>query len=254
LPRKSIKKFLLIYLLIYLVLVVVFYLYLKLTIPDVSVWRSKHPQRTAYMIYRTKDKNYLKIRNKIFYKWIPIGSIPDLLQKIIIVSEDASFWSHEGIDWYEIKESVKKNINKGEFLRGGSTITQQVARNLYLSPEKNIGRKIRELMIAKELEKSLRKSEILELYLNIAEWGYNIFGVNAASQYYFQKPPQELTLDEMIRLAAVLPNPLEMKPNQMGKSVLWRSKIILERLKNFEFIDALQYEATLAELNRISSN
>ena len=205
------------------------------------------------MEYREKDKNYVKIRNKVFYKWISLSQVPDLMQKTIIVSEDAAFWSHEGIDWYEIRESLKKNMREGGFLRGGSTITQQVARNLYLTPEKNVSRKIKEWVITKELEKSLKKSEILELYLNIAEWGYNIFGINAASQHYFQKSPQDLRLDEMIRLAAVLPNPLGMRPNQVKRSVLWRSKVILERLKKFEFIDAVQYEETLAELNRLYS-
>jgi monofunctional biosynthetic peptidoglycan transglycosylase len=203
------------------------------------------------MDFREKDKNYVKKRNKVFYKWIPLSQIPDLMQKTIIVSEDAAFWSHEGIDWYEIRESLKKNIREGEFLRGGSTITQQVARNLYLTPEKNVSRKIKEWVITKELEKSLKKSEILELYLNIAEWGYNIFGINAAAQYYFHKSPQDLTLDEMIRLAAVLPNPLNMRPDQLNRSVLWRSKIILERLNHFEYIDTVQYEETLAKLDRL---
>jgi len=232
---------------------IVFGIYLVVTTPDVKLWKSKHPQKTAYMEFRDKDKNYVKIRNKVFYKWIPLSQVPDLMQKTIIVSEDAAFWSHEGIDWYEIRESLKKNIREGGFLRGGSTITQQVARNLYLTPEKNVGRKIKEWVITRELEKSLKKSEILELYLNIAEWGYNIFGINAAAQYYFQKSPQDLRLDEMIRLAAVLPNPLGMRPNQVKRSVLWRSKVILERLKKFEFIDAVQYEETLAELNRLYS-
>ncbi|OGB61811.1 MAG: monofunctional biosynthetic peptidoglycan transglycosylase [Caldithrix sp. RBG_13_44_9] len=245
------KKFLLLYLLSYLFLMLVFGIFLVITTPDVKDWKSKHPQKTSYMKYREKDKNYLKIRNKVFYKWIPLSQVPDLMQKTIIVSEDASFWSHEGIDWYEIRESLKKNIREGGFLRGGSTITQQVARNLYLSPEKNVGRKIREWVITKELEKSLTKSEILELYINIAEWGYNIFGINAASQYYFQKSPQELTLNEMIRLAAVLPNPLDMKPNQLKRSVLWRSKVILERLRKFEYIDAAQYEDSLSELDSL---
>ena len=232
---------------------IVFGIYLVVTTPDVELWKSRHPKKTAYMEFREKDKNYVKIRNKVFYKWISLSQVPDLMQKTIIVSEDAAFWSHEGIDWYEIRESLKKNIREGGFLRGGSTITQQVARNLYLTPEKNVGRKIKEWVITRELEKSLKKSEILELYLNIAEWGYNIFGINAAAQYYFQKSPQDLRLDEMIRLAAVLPNPLGMRPNQVKRSVLWRSKVILERLKKFEFIDAVQYEETLAELDRLYS-
>jgi monofunctional biosynthetic peptidoglycan transglycosylase len=227
----------------------VFVFYLVISTPDVKIWKSKHPQKTSYMTYREKDKNYIKIRNKVFYKWIPLSLVPDLMQKTIIVSEDASFWSHQGIDWYEIQESLKKNIREGGFLRGGSTITQQVARNLYLTPEKNIGRKIREWVITTELEKSLKKSEILELYVNIAEWGYNIFGINAASQYYFQKSPQELTLTEMVRLTAVLPNPLDMKPNRLKRSIYWRSKVILERLKKFDYIDDNQYEHTLAELD-----
>lgn len=246
-------KFLFLYILSYFLLILIFVLYLYLTLPDVEVYTIKNPEQTSYMTYRADDKNYCKIRNKVLYRWIPLSSVPELMQKTIIVAEDASFWSHEGIDWYEVKESLKKNIKKGGLFRGGSTITQQLARNLYLTPQKSIGRKMKEWVIAIRLEKSLKKSRILELYLNVIEWGYNIFGVNAASQYYFSKTPTELTLDEMIRLAAVLPNPLKMKPNIVNNPVLWRSKVVLERLKNFEFIDSTQYVMTLEELERLKN-
>lgn len=249
--NKSNLKFFLLYVLSYFFLILVFGLYLYFTLPDVEVYKVKYPERTSYMAYRAKDQNYCKIRNKVLYKWISLHLVPDLMQKTIIVAEDASFWSHEGIDWYEVKESLKKNIKRGGLFRGGSTITQQLARNLYLTPQKSIGRKIREWVIAIRLEKVLKKSRILELYMNVAEWGYNIFGVHAASQYYFSKTPSELTLDEIIRLAAVLPNPLKMKPSIVNNPVLWRSKIILERLKKFEFIDSTQYVITLEELERL---
>jgi len=175
--------------------------------------------------------------------------MPDLLIKGVIVAEDASFWIHEGIDWFEVRESIKKNITEGEFSRGGSTITQQVARNLYLSPKKTINRKVREWLIARELEKHLTKRRILELYLNIAEWGYNIFGIEAASQSYFGHTTSQLDLHQLVRLVAVLPNPLDMNPVQVSSEVHWRSKIILQRLLKYKFIEEDTYLETMTYID-----
>ncbi|MBN2364651.1 MAG: monofunctional biosynthetic peptidoglycan transglycosylase [Calditrichaeota bacterium] len=238
---KSFWRFWFFYVLSFIFLILFYFLYLYLTLPDVSLLATKTPEKTALMKYRQQDKNYVKHRNNIIYHNIQYSQIPDLMRKTIIVAEDASFWIHEGIDWFEVRESIKKNINEGQFTRGGSTITQQLARNLYLNPRKDISRKIEEWLIARELEKEIKKSRILELYLNVVEWGYNVFGIGAASSIYFQRPPSELYLDEMVRLAAVLPNPLEMNPTRVNDSVLWRSKIILKRLFQYEFITEEQY-------------
>jgi monofunctional biosynthetic peptidoglycan transglycosylase len=182
---------------------------------------------------------------KIKYEWLALSHIPEMMQKCVILSEDASFWMHEGIDWFEVKESIKRNYKSGRFSRGASTITQQVAKNLFLSPQKNIRRKIQEWMISILLEKELSKIRILELYLNIIEWGKNIYGIQAASAEYFQKKPSQLELFEMIRLAAVLPNPLQLRPNIQSQELIWRSKIILDRLKRYNYIDEENFKLLL---------
>ncbi len=242
---SSALRFWIFYLSSFLLLLLFYMAYLYLTLPDVSYLKTKNPKTTAFMEIRIQNKEYLKHRNKVAYRYIPLGEIPELMRQTVIIAEDASFWIHEGIDWFEVKESIRKNIEEREFSRGGSTITQQLARNLYLSPRKNVSRKIREWMIARTIEKHLKKSRILELYLNVVEWGYNIFGIDAASRIYFNKKPSELYLDEMIRLAAVLPNPLEMKPTHVTSSVLWRSKVILRRLQHYGFIPEEEYQFNL---------
>jgi len=233
-------------------LFVLFLVYQFLTVPDVAQWKRKNPAETAFMKYRKDDPDYLKKSKIRMYQWISYAGVPDLMKKTIIVAEDASFWIHEGVDWFEITESIKRNIEERSFIRGGSTITQQVARNLYLSPDKNINRKIKEWFIAKKLEKALKKSRILEIYLNISEWGYNIFGIKAASQFYFEKLPDELELHQMVRLAAVLPNPLEMDPRVVNPTVLWRSKVILDRLLLYQFINETEYQGALKTIDSLA--
>lgn len=245
-------KALLYYILSILFLFMLFLASQFLTVPEVDQLRINNPVESAYMKYRASDSDYLKTRKIRKYQWISFVDIPDLMKKTIIVAEDASFWIHEGIDWFEISESIKRNIEERSFSRGGSTITQQVARNLYLLPEKNISRKVKEWFIAKKLEKSLKKSRILEIYLNISEWGYNIFGLKAASQIYFEKLPSELELHQMVRLAAVLPNPLEMDPRVVNSSVLWRSKLILKRLLKYQFINELEYQNALETIEALA--
>lgn len=181
-------------------------------------------------------------------KWISLNSVPQLLRRTVILAEDAAFWTHGGIDWFEVEQSLKKNWEEGEIVRGASTITQQLAKNLYLSPRKTIYRKMREWWIAKRLEKELTKSRILELYLNTIELGGGVFGIATASKKYFGKQPSELSLSEMVRLAAIIPSPLTIKPDVPGRSLKWRSGVILGRLHKYDFITEEQYQRTEWEL------
>ncbi len=244
--------FIIFYIFSYIILFLFFILYNFIFLPDVKIWNKKNPKISDLRRLKVESKKPGILRNKINYQWYPIRDIPDLCIKTIILAEDASFWVHSGIDWFEVKESFLKNISKGKFLRGGSTITQQVARNLYLEQEKTINRKMKEWMIAWKLDKELRKRRILEIYLNIAEWGDNIIGIKAACDIYFHKLPSELELHEMIRLAAVLPNPIKMKPNEVNKTVLWRSNVILDRLITYKYIEHEEYVNTKSILENIS--
>ncbi|MCX7978241.1 MAG: transglycosylase domain-containing protein [Bdellovibrionaceae bacterium] len=140
-------------------------------------------------------------------QYVPLSQIPDHFVHILILAEDASFWSHKGFDFYELEQSIKTNQKRGYWARGGSTITQQLAKNLFLTPEKTISRKIKEALITIRLEKLLSKKQILEKYINVVEFGPKVYGLKAASRFYFQKPPMALNPWESSFLVMLLPNP-----------------------------------------------
>ncbi len=158
--------------------------------------------------------------------WVPLSDISPYLVKAVLIAEDDKFWSHEGFDYEAIQKALEKDMKAGRFKFGGSTISQQLARNLYLSPAKNPLRKVREAIITWRMEKILSKRRILELYLNLVEWGEGIFGVEAASRHYYGKPSSELTPEEAARLASVLPNPRKYNPLGDQRYVINRSNAI----------------------------
>jgi monofunctional biosynthetic peptidoglycan transglycosylase len=167
---------------------------------------------------------------KITQTWVPISRIPKYVLDAIIVAEDGTFYEHGGIDWFEVQESLEKNLEEGRAARGASTITQQLAKNLFLSTSKDPLRKLREVIITVLLEKTLEKRRILELYVNLIEWGPGVFGIEAASHTYFGKPASALTLDEGARLAAVIPSPLRHRPDADSRYVVRRKAIVLGRM------------------------
>jgi monofunctional biosynthetic peptidoglycan transglycosylase len=140
--------------------------------------------------------------------WVSLGSISKVAVGAVVVSEDWAFYQHKGYDPNQIREAVKESIEEGSLGRGASTITQQVVRNVFLTKEKSVWRKIKELYLAVRLEETVKKARILEIYFNIAEWGPGIYGIGSASQYYFKKSPSELTAKEGAFLAMLLPSPI----------------------------------------------
>lgn len=181
--------------------------------------------------------------------YIKYNQVPKSFIDALIASEDAAFWGHEGFDINEIKESFRKNFIEGKLVRGGSTITQQLAKNLYLSNEKSLVRKFRELFLAQKIEKVLAKKEILEKYINVVEFGENIFGLKQASQKYFSVTPQELNIAQSIYLVSLLPNPKSYGKSRYTKKL---SKINTSRMRIIA--DRLQYynKITEDELNYIN--
>lgn len=141
--------------------------------------------------------------------YVPLSAISSYLQKATIISEDAAFWTHQGFDWDQIEKSAKQNWEDGSYRRGGSTITQQLAKNMFLSKEKSLFRKGIEAMITMRMEKVLKKREILERYLNVVEFGKNIFGVKSAASFYFKKSAANLDLAESAFLVMLLPSPVK---------------------------------------------
>ena len=179
--------------------------------------------------------------------WTPISSVPSSLKKAVIAAEDANFYSHEGVDYEAIKEAIRTDIEKGRFVRGGSTITQQLAKNLFLSREKTLTRKIKEYVLARRIEDRLSKARILELYLNVVELGPMVYGVGKASRYYFGKPASDLTLRESAFLASMLPGPKVYNPYRNLGRVVRRSDRILRRMIAARMISEEEYRAALAE-------
>lgn len=222
-----------------LFILVVFSLLLSfyfLSIPDVSKLKKVYPKKTPLMEYREKELKEKGKKLTVFQIWVPLSKISPYLIKAVLIAEDDKFWSHEGFDYEAIQKAIEKDIKAGKFRYGGSTITQQLARNLYLTPAKNLSRKIREAIITWRIERVLSKKRILELYLNVIEWGEGIFGVEAASRYYFGKPSSELSPEESARLAAVLPNPRKNNPTGNQRYVINRSNLIYSIMIQREII------------------
>jgi len=205
--------------------------YVYLTLPDVRTLEKTNPKTTAFMELRKAEaREDGRTRFSIRQQWVPYGRISPLLKRAVIVTEDAAFFDHDGIDLDEIKASLEKNWEDGQFLRGGSTITQQLAKNLYLSPSRNPIRKVKELFIARRLEAALTKQRILEIYLNMIEWGDGVFGCEAAARAYFQKSCASLDMAEAALMAGAIINPREHSPAKPTRRLLRRQQIILKRM------------------------
>jgi monofunctional biosynthetic peptidoglycan transglycosylase len=198
-----------------------------ITLPDVSPLATSWPKTTAFMERR---KALLAASGKpVRLEWtpVPLSRISKEMQRAAVVAEDARFFEHDGVDWTAMREAAARNLEKGGIKVGGSTITQQLAKNLYLSPARTPLRKLRELAIARRLERQLTKKRILELYLNVIEFGTRTFGVEAASRRYFGKPASELSREEAATLAAVIPSPRIFDPKKYPQRVAKRAQRIL---------------------------
>ena len=182
-----------------------FALWVVLTWPDVAALAKQRPETTAF-IEAAKARG-----EKPEWRWVPYSSISFELRKAVVVSEDLSFFSHRGFDTHEIKIAAREAA-EGKRVRGASTITQQLAKNLWLSPSRSPLRKLRELVLTRQLERHLSKRRILELYLNVAQFGSGIYGAEAAARRYFGVPASELDADQAAQLAAALPRPASWHP------------------------------------------
>lgn len=199
-----------------------------MTLPDVERLTRTNPTSSALMEARQTQAKEQGRSVKRQWMWVPLSRISPHLRHAVVAAEDASFFTHEGFDWEGIKDAAMHNLEAGEFKRGGSTITQQLAKNLYLSSERSLFRKAKEALITWELEQRLPKKRILELYLNVAEWGHGVYGAEAAAQHHFGKPAHELTSDEAAWLAAMLPSPRRYDPLRKTTFLTRRHERILK--------------------------
>ena len=204
--------------------------YIYVTLPDVRTLRTSNPSTTAFMELRAREARAKGEEPRRVQRWVSYARISPHLERAVLVAEDSAFWQHDGVDYEQLKEAMEVNAERGEFVRGASTITQQLAKNLYLSPSKNPVRKLRELIIARRLEAELSKQRILELYLNVIEWGDGIYGAEAAARAYFRKSAAELGPQEAALLAASIVNPRVLTPGQPTARLRRRQQMIMRRM------------------------
>ncbi len=197
-------------------------------------WVDHNPDSTSFM---RRQLSVLQEKNptaKLQYKWVPYGRISNNLKRAIIASEDSNFSEHEGVDWDALQKAYEKNSRKGKVVAGGSTITQQLAKNLFLSGERSYLRKMQELIITYMLEFWMNKERIFEIYLNVVEWGNGVFGAEAAAQHYYGMPAANLGASQAARLAVMLPNPRFFDKRQASGYLARRTGLILRRMGSAE--------------------
>jgi monofunctional biosynthetic peptidoglycan transglycosylase len=200
-------------------------LMIYISLPDVVGLTTNNPRTTALMVQRYREAKNSRKDLVIRQQWVSIDEIPNLLKESIRVAEDAAFYQHRGVDFAELKVAFKKNWQKGKYVRGASTITQQLAKNLYLSTDKSVIRKI-----------------IFELYLNVIEFGPGIFGVQAAANIFFNKDVNRLNIEETVRLTAVIPKPLKETPIRNSSWINWKAGWILDTLRRYKYINQMEYQ------------
>ena len=210
--------------------------YEVLTFPDVAALAKQPPKTTAFMEQRKRQLRRKGESDELRWKWVSYGRIAPSLRRAVLVAEDDSFYEHEGVDIDAMKEAFERNWKRRKIAAGGSTITQQLAKNLYLSPSRNPLRKIKEYFIARALEKHLTKKRILEIYLNVVELGERVYGAEAAARFYFDKSASALSPSEAALLAGSLPNPRVMNPGHPNKRLRWRQRMILSRMRRWGYL------------------
>ena len=201
-----------------------------LTLPDVRALAETNPTTTAFIELRSDEARSNGKSPRQVQQWISYRRISPHLKRAVLVAEDAAFWQHDGIDYDELQKSIEVDWARGQLVRGASTITQQLAKNLFLSPSRNPARKLRELVITRRLEAELPKARILELYLNVIEWGDGIYGVEAASENYFGQSASALAPSSSALLAGAIINPRVLNPAHPTSRLLRRQQMILKRM------------------------
>ena len=210
-----------------------FFAYVYVTLPDVRPLVKTNPKTTAFAELREREAAQDGKPVRHYQVWVPYTRISQSLKRAVLVAEDDAFWQHEGIDMEQLKIAIRNDIEKGQAIRGGSTITQQLAKNLYLSPARDPVRKLRELIIARRLEAELSKARIFEIYLNVIEWGDGIWGAEAAARSYFGSSAASLSPDQAALLAGAIINPRVYSPAHPNARLLRRQHIILSRMGGY---------------------
>jgi monofunctional glycosyltransferase len=208
--------------------------YVYVTLPDVRVLAVRNPTTTAWMEMRAREAVAAGKSPRRVQRWVPYTRISQHLKRAVLAAEDDAFFQHEGVDLDQLRTVIQQDLQKGRTPRGASTITQQLAKNVYLSPSRDPLRKLRELMIARRLETALPKARIFEIYLNVIEWGNGIWGAEAAARTYFGISAASLSREQAALLAGSIINPRVYSPARPPARLLRRQRIILGRMGGYE--------------------
>jgi len=230
--------------LILVLLLLVWLLWEWATFPNTAKLASENPTTTAFMEQRKQELRAAGKSDALLYTFVRYDRISPYLRRGVLVAEDNDFYQHGGVDVKAMKEAVERDWKRRKITHGGSTITQQLAKNLYLSPSRNPLRKIKEYFLARSLERHLSKKRILELYMNVVEMGERVYGAEAGSRFYFQRSAASLSPQQAALLAGCLPNPRLMNPGAPNKRLRWRQRMILSRMRRWGY---LLEEETLTE-------
>ena len=197
-------------------------------------WVKFNPSSSAFMDTRLELMQNKNPDATLQHQWVPYSRISDNLKRALVAAEDANFVDHEGFDWEGIQKAYEMNLRKGKIVAGGSTISQQLAKNLFLSTRRTPWRKLEEAAITLMLESVMDKQRIFEIYLNVIEWGNGVFGAEAAARHYYQTSAAQLTAEQAARLAAMVPNPRYYDRHREARGLQLKTAIILERMNDAE--------------------
>jgi len=213
-----------------LLVISLFVAYQLWLVAHVYWWIDHNPESSAFMETQLQVLQSKDPEAELKHRWIAYNQISPNLKKALITSEDAKFLDHDGFDWEGIQTAWEKNLKKGKIVAGGSTISQQLAKNLFLSGKKTPWRKLEEAAITIMMEKMMSKRRIFEIYLNVIEWGNGVFGAEAAARHYYRKSARNLSAGESAKLAAMVPNPRYFDKNRSDRRLLRKSRIIQRRM------------------------
>lgn len=210
------------------------FLYQVWLFAHVCWWVKFNPSSSAFMDTRLEIMQGKNPDAELRQQWVPYARISDNLKRALIAAEDARFVDHVGFDWEGIQKAYEKDLRKGKIVAGGSTISQQLAKNLFLSTRRTPWRKMEETVITLMLEAVMDKERIFEIYLNVIEWGNGVFGAEAAARHYYQVSASQLTSDQAAKLAAMVPNPRYYDNHRDAPGMLRKTDIILARMNDVE--------------------
>ncbi|WP_434635126.1 monofunctional biosynthetic peptidoglycan transglycosylase [Chromobacterium sp. CV08] len=216
------------------VLMAAFVLYNLWVFGHILYWRDHNPDASSFMNEQLARLKKDDPEAELSHQWVPYARISPNLKRALIASEDAKFVDHEGFDWDGIEAAFEKNLKKGRIVAGGSTISQQLAKNLFLSSGKTPWRKLEEALITVMLETAMDKRRIYEIYLNVIEWGDGVFGAEAAARYYFRTGASRLSSFQAAKLAAMVPNPRYYDAHRNAPGLARKTRIIQRRMAYVE--------------------